>query len=341
MDTRCRKATGGCIGRSTSIRGFYVYTTMATKITGWFPHDIDSTDDINIQRIIHQYGAEGYGIWWRVVEILHKHGGSLDFNSLVFLVDRSLGIGRYVDEEDLNDIRTLTSHFIIRKMVEIGLLSDGDGTITSDRIMRNLEHRQGISEKRSQAGRKGAHSKSQASAEQLPSKSQAKSSTLTLTVTDTVKKEDIPPLPPLTGGLDYPEMQRAWSDYVEYRKQRKPKMTPKAAERLFARLEKAVSDGIDPVEALDYAMSQSWQGVFFDKLPSKPKDYDQFRQWVEECYDKQEAMTRYAAYPQGRFAREWWDAMMQSGFTERGHPIKNWRQHVKSYIDQAMEKVTA
>ena len=311
---------------------------MATKVTGWFPHDIDADDDIKMQRLIQVYGAEGYGRWWKLVEILHKHGGSIDIHSLAFLVDRSLGVGIGVDAEDENDERTFTSYFAIEYMIKVGLLSRVEDVITSERVMRNLEYRQDVSAKRSQAGRKGGLSKSQANAKQMLSKAEAKRSTLTVTVTDTVKKEEIPPLPPLQGGLDYPEMHQAWSDYVEYRKQRKPKVTAKSAEKLFARLETAMKDGIDPVEALNYAMSQSWQGVFFDKLPSKPKDYEQFREWVEECYDKTQAMTKYAAYPQGRFASEWWDAMTANGFIERGRPIKNWKQHLKAHIDNAMRE---
>lgn len=45
---------------------------MAKKTSNWFSHDCDATNDKKIVMLIAEYGYEGYGYWWRILEILRK-----------------------------------------------------------------------------------------------------------------------------------------------------------------------------------------------------------------------------------------------------------------------------
>lgn len=44
---------------------------MLKKETYYFPHDYTPTDDPKIMGMVSQYGAAGYGLYWRIVEMLH------------------------------------------------------------------------------------------------------------------------------------------------------------------------------------------------------------------------------------------------------------------------------
>ena len=47
------------------------YLIMA-KETYYFPHDYEPTSDPKIQAMLGQYGATGYGLYWRIIEMLHS-----------------------------------------------------------------------------------------------------------------------------------------------------------------------------------------------------------------------------------------------------------------------------
>ena len=57
-----------------------------TKESYYFPHDYEPTGDPKIQALIGEYGATGYGIFWRVVEMLHSNAEhKLPFKNYIFL----------------------------------------------------------------------------------------------------------------------------------------------------------------------------------------------------------------------------------------------------------------
>lgn len=38
----------------------------------FFGHDVDTTNDLKIIKLLAKHGNRGYGIWWRLVELLYK-----------------------------------------------------------------------------------------------------------------------------------------------------------------------------------------------------------------------------------------------------------------------------
>lgn len=92
----------------------------------YFTHDICPRNDLEIMKIINQYGTEGYGIFWILVEILHQNNNKLfsdDIQSIIQAFN--------LDEEKTYGILTkfkLFKHDIL----------NGD-YYYSERVGRNLE----------------------------------------------------------------------------------------------------------------------------------------------------------------------------------------------------------
>ena len=123
-----------------------------TKDTFYFPHDYSCTNDPKIQAFIGKYGASGYGIFWRLVEMLHedpKH--RLPLKKYIF---DAVGSQLQMDPETvLQMVEYLTDTCEIFKT--------HDDYFYSERVLINMEKRDAIKEKRSIAGKKSAEIRSQ------------------------------------------------------------------------------------------------------------------------------------------------------------------------------------
>lgn len=133
------------------------------KDTYYFPHDYEPTSDPKIQALIGEYGAAGYGLYWRVVEMLHsdeKHELPTKKYIIVAIAKQMLSTADFINKflSDCVDVFELFTQI-------------GD-VIKCDRVMRNIEKREDIISKRKAAGSKGGV----ANAKQLLSKAKAKSS---------------------------------------------------------------------------------------------------------------------------------------------------------------------
>ena len=122
------------------------------KDTFYFPHDYSCTNDPKIQAFIGKYGASGYGIFWRLVEMLHedpKH--RLPLKKYIF---DAVGSQLQVDPD------------LVLQMVEYltdtcEIFKTHDDYFYSDRVLDNMEKRDAIKEKRSFAGKRSAEVRSQ------------------------------------------------------------------------------------------------------------------------------------------------------------------------------------
>lgn len=67
-------------------------------------------------------------------------------------------------------------------------------------------------------------------------------------------------LPEIPSALRTPEFEKAWDDWVEHRRQRKPKVTPLSAKESFSKLGKW---GVDrSIAAIRHSIASSYQGIF-------------------------------------------------------------------------------
>jgi len=122
------------------------------KETFYFSHDYSCINDPKIQALIGKFGAKGYGIFWRIVEMLHEDP------------EHKLSLKPYVLEaiaslfkEDIKIIKAVIDYSI----ETCELFQKEEGYIYSDRVLENLEKRNKIKKARSEAGKKSAIARSQ------------------------------------------------------------------------------------------------------------------------------------------------------------------------------------
>ena len=120
------------------------------KETYYFPHDFEPTSDPKIQALIGEYGAPGYGIYWRIVEMLHSdQNHKLPFKQYVFLAIAKQMLA------NAEQIQAIIQHCIN----PCELLRSDNEFFWSERVLRNIKQRMQLSEKRAIAGRAGAIAK--------------------------------------------------------------------------------------------------------------------------------------------------------------------------------------
>ena len=113
----------------------------------YFSHDYSTTNDPKIQALLGKFGSKGYGIYWRVVEILHEEQ------------DHKLYLKPYMFEAIAStfkeDVELINS--IIDYSVDVcELFIREENYLYSERVLENISKRDKIKEARSFAGKKSA-----------------------------------------------------------------------------------------------------------------------------------------------------------------------------------------
>ena len=110
-----------------------------------FPsHDNDPTADPKMQALIGEFGAIGYGIYWRLVEMMHEaENHKIEHKKYVITA---------IAKQMLTSVEQVS--FIIENCINEYELFESDGEcFWSERVLRNINKRTEISEKRSIAGK--------------------------------------------------------------------------------------------------------------------------------------------------------------------------------------------
>ena len=118
--------------------------------TYYFSHDYEPTADPKIQALIGEFGGEGYGIYWRIVEMLHSDKShKLPLKKYVFLA---------IAKQMLTNAEQIEA--ILNYCIDPCELLKSDGEfLWSERVLRNISERAKLSEIRAIAGRAGAIAK--------------------------------------------------------------------------------------------------------------------------------------------------------------------------------------
>jgi hypothetical protein len=120
------------------------------KDSYYFPHDYSAKSDPKILALIEEYKAEGYGIYWCIIEMLHQEEcHKLPLKQYIYIA-----IANQM-KANAEQIENIIKHCIM--VCELFVVS-GD-FFYSPRVIRNFEIRAEISEKRSIAGKAGAIAK--------------------------------------------------------------------------------------------------------------------------------------------------------------------------------------
>lgn len=106
----------------------------------YFDHDANARRDPKMISLISDYGAEGYGRFWMLIEYLREQQGVIE------LTKNNLRAIAY-------EIRceTTDAEKFIESLIELKLLRTENGFIFSDRLNKNIEHLKSIREKRRSA----------------------------------------------------------------------------------------------------------------------------------------------------------------------------------------------
>lgn len=117
------------------------------KDTYYFSHDYNPTSDPKVQALIGEYGAIGYGIYWRIVEMLHEDElHKLQCKKFIYIA---------LAKQMLTSVEQVES--IIKNCIDIYELFKSDNDFFwSERVMRNINKRTELSNKRSKAGKMSA-----------------------------------------------------------------------------------------------------------------------------------------------------------------------------------------
>lgn len=121
-----------------------------SKEAFYFPHDYEAIGDPKLQALVGEFGAVGYGVFWRIIEMLHSDQ------------DHKLPLKQYIFIAIAKQMLTSAEQIeaIIKQNIEVYELFNSDGQyFWSDRVNRNFELRAQLSEKRAIAGRLGAIAK--------------------------------------------------------------------------------------------------------------------------------------------------------------------------------------
>jgi len=163
------------------------------KDTYYFPHDFNPISDPKIQALIGEYGAIGYGVFWRLIEIMHESElHKIEHKKYVFI-----GIAKQM----LTSVEQIES--IVNDCINTYELFKSDEIFFwSIRVLRNIEKREEISKKRSKAGKLSAETRKNStsveqmltSVEQIPTKESKGKEIKGNNIKEENNKEEIKPI---------------------------------------------------------------------------------------------------------------------------------------------------
>ena len=122
------------------------------KKTYYFQHDFEAISDPKIQYILAKFGGIGYGLWWRIVEMLHQEEeNKLQHKEYIY----------FALANQLKCEQDLVKSFIQSCIEDVDLLGSDGEYFWSERVLKNVGKMQNIKEKRSAAGKLSAEKRAE------------------------------------------------------------------------------------------------------------------------------------------------------------------------------------
>lgn len=119
-----------------------------TKDAFWFSHDSNARYDKKILAMRSGYGFEGYGWYWAIIEMLRDEKDyRLNLSQKYFF---------QVMAKELDTTPEKAESFVLECIEDFGLFVSDGTEFWSESLIRRMEKKDEIREKRSRAGRKGA-----------------------------------------------------------------------------------------------------------------------------------------------------------------------------------------
>ena len=105
------------------------------KDSYYFQHDYNARNDPKLQDVLIELGVEGIGIYWCIIEQLYEQGGTLPLHYC-----KSIAFALHVDYKTVE-----------RLVNNYGLFANDGENMWSDSVLKRLDKRKDISDKRKQA----------------------------------------------------------------------------------------------------------------------------------------------------------------------------------------------
>jgi uncharacterized protein YdaU (DUF1376 family) len=109
----------------------------------YFPHDFNAANDDKTVAFLSKYGSEGYGVYWLIVEHMHKNEGKYEKKKHNY---------RATAHRSLTTAERIQA--ILCDLIECELFYENDDAYYSERVIKNLEKSKKISEQNAQNARK-------------------------------------------------------------------------------------------------------------------------------------------------------------------------------------------
>ncbi|WP_242916325.1 DUF4373 domain-containing protein [Pontibacter liquoris] len=253
------------------------------KETYYFKHDYNARNDFKISALISDHGAAGYGIYWCLVEMLHEESEhKLPLEEYFYRVLAKL------TSTSVDDVSS-----IVHDCLNIyHLFTEKEGFFYSERVLRNLEEREDIKKKRSEAGKISAEKRKIAAHVQQSSTRVKQSSTrkgkeikgkeikeeenreeenLKASGKPDDSNQDVE-LPKIIFPFNGPAFPAAWNDWKEYKQeQHKFKYNSLKSEMmaLKALCTLAENNEAKAIEIIEYSIGSGYKGLFAPNNYSK------------------------------------------------------------------------
>src|SRR5258708_5059586 len=122
----------------------------------YFSHDYGTRNKKKLAAMLHEHKARGYGLFWIIVEMLHEDSTRwMDLDEMTYVsIKKESGESVLFIQEFINQCIHRYKVFIVEA-----------NRFTTDRVLRNIDKRMGISENRAEAGRKSGEVRRQKSEE--------------------------------------------------------------------------------------------------------------------------------------------------------------------------------
>ena len=105
------------------------------KDSYYFQHDYNARNDPKLQDVLIELGVEGIGIYWCIIEQLYEQGGTLPLRYC-----KSIAFALHVDYKTIE-----------RLVNNYGLFANDGENMWSDSVLKRLDKRKDISDKRKHA----------------------------------------------------------------------------------------------------------------------------------------------------------------------------------------------
>lgn len=234
---------------------------MKHKEAYYFSHDSNARNDEKMLELRADYGYEGYGLFWAIIEVMRDSSdfklSSEKINTLAIAVNY--------------DAKKLTK-FIEDCIKKYFLFAEKDGKYYSNRLLISMKRKETVSKKMS-ANAKQRYSKKDAIAEQGQSGSSA------LKEKKRKKNKNNIVFSILPEKLKGKVSSELWKEWYDYRDEIKKPLTESSVNKQI----KFLLEQSNPSQCIDTAIMNTWQGLFEVKSNGQAT-YQPERKYTTEEY---------------------------------------------------------